>query len=57
MKLNDFRLSKNYLVILLLSYYFMTATTYIPVYIDIHFFYKDDYKNVEVQIYLKNREN
>ena len=25
------------------SYYFMTATIYIPVYIDIHFFIKIDY--------------
>ena len=32
----------------------MTATMYLPMYIDKHFFlYKIDYKNVRVQIYLK----
>ena len=31
----------------------MAATIYIPVYTDIHFFIEIDYKNAELQIYLK----
>ena len=41
LKLFKFRVSKNYLVLLLLGYYFIAATMYIPVYIDIHFFIKN----------------
>ena len=49
----DFKVSKNFSVLLLLSYYFITATMYIPVYIDTHVFIKNRYKYVEFQIYLK----
>ena len=41
LKLYKFRVSKNYLVLLLLGYYFIAATMCIPVYIDIHFFIKN----------------
>ena len=42
----NFKVSENSSVLLLLSYYFITVTMYIPVfivYIDIHFFIKDSF--------------
>ena len=43
-KLYNFRVSKNSLILLLSSYYFITATSCMTVYIDIYVFIKNRIK-------------